>query len=169
MHAICRLASAGAASLLLIHAAQAQEPKPPIHGLVSMGAYHFVCCGGEPDNTLAKLDAKAGIFGGLVVVATWNQLQPTPASRIGPRNVIERALARVRAYNGRNPQKPLAVRLRIWAGSRRPTGRSRSAERRSRLYTTGRSAPWAASGYRPIGRPGRRCRSSLRHASTRNR
>ena len=55
--------------------------KPPIRGLVSMGAYRFVGQGGDPVNTLAPLDAKAGIFGGLVIIATWKQLQPTPSLR----------------------------------------------------------------------------------------
>jgi hypothetical protein len=106
--------------LLAAEPASAQTVKPPIRGLVSMGAYHFVCCGGEPDNTLAPLDAKPGIFGGLVVVATWNQLQPTPTSVVGPGNTIDQALAAVRGYNQRNPQKPLGVRLRIWGGFEAP-------------------------------------------------
>ena len=48
--------------------ASAQEIKPPIRGLVSMGAYRFVGYGGDPVNTLQPLDAKPGIFGGLVVI-----------------------------------------------------------------------------------------------------
>ena len=44
--------------------------KPPIRGLVSMGAYRFVGQGGDPVNTLEPLNAKAGIFGGLVVIET---------------------------------------------------------------------------------------------------
>jgi hypothetical protein len=110
------------AMLLLLSAgrAHAQDIKEPIRGLVSMGAYKFVSIGGEPDNTLAPLDAKAGIFGGLVVVATWNQLQPTADLLISPGNAIDQALAQVRAYNKRNPQKPLAVRLRVWGGFEAP-------------------------------------------------
>jgi hypothetical protein len=98
----------------------AQDVKPPIRGLVSMGAYKFVFMGGEPDNTLVPLDRKPGIFGGLVVIATWNQLQPTIDSHPGYSNVIAQALARVRAYNRRNPQKPLGVRLRVWGGFEAP-------------------------------------------------
>ena len=94
--------------------------KPPIRGLVSMGAYRFVGQGGDPVNTLEPLNAKAGIFGGLVIIATWKQLQPTPASEIGDNNVIDRALADVRAYNARNPAKPLAVKLRVWGGFEAP-------------------------------------------------
>jgi hypothetical protein len=56
----------------LISVAQAQDIKSPLHGLISMGAYRFVGAGGDPINTLDPLNAKPGIFGGLVVVATWN-------------------------------------------------------------------------------------------------
>jgi|FEC22Drversion2_1045045.scaffolds.fasta_scaffold01754_1 hypothetical protein len=106
--------------MLLATSVNAQDVKPPIRGLVSMGAYRFVGYGGDPVNTLAPLDAKPGIFGGLVVVASWKQLQPTPGAEIGPGNVIDRALAEVRAYNERNPQKPLSVKLRVWGGYEAP-------------------------------------------------
>jgi hypothetical protein len=51
-----------------------------------------------------------------VIIATWKQLQPTPDSEIGDNNVIDQALAEVRAYNARNPDRPLAVKLRVWGG-----------------------------------------------------
>src|ERR1700733_2144894 len=73
-----------------------------VRGLVSMGAYRFVGKGGDPVNTLEPLNAKPGIFGGLVVIASWKQLQPTQQSEIGDNNVIHHALAQVRAYNERN-------------------------------------------------------------------
>src|SRR4051794_9639653 len=92
--------------------AQAPHSKPPIRGLVSMGAYKFVGSGGEPVNTLEPLNAKPGIFGGLVVIASWAQLQPEADSVVADGNVIDQAMAEVRAYNTRNPGKPLAVRLR---------------------------------------------------------
>ena len=121
MLALCRLTLACAGLLLLpADPVGAQDIKAPIRGLVSMGAYRFVGYGGDPVNTLEPLDAKPGIFGGLVVIASWKQLQPTPESEIGPNNVIDRALAEVRAYNERNPQKPLAVKLRVWGGFEAP-------------------------------------------------
>ena len=109
-------------SLPPVGGAPAADPqiKPPIRGLVSMGAYRFVGKGGDPVNTLEPLNAKAGIFGGLVIIATWKQLQPTPTSEIGENNVIDQALADVRAYNARNPAKPLAVKLRVWGGIAAP-------------------------------------------------
>ncbi len=106
--------------LLPVTPSQAEEIKAPIRGLVSMGAYRFVGSGGDPVNTLEPLDGKPGIFGGLVVIASWKQLQPTPGSQIDDGNVIDQALAQVRAYNERNPQKPLAVKLRVWGGFEAP-------------------------------------------------
>ncbi len=104
----------------VIAAAQGEHAKPPIRGLVSMGAYRFVGRGGPPVNTLDPLNAKPGIFGGLVVVASWAQLEPTPGAEIDPDNVIGKALEEVRAYNTKNAQKPLAVRLRVWGGFMAP-------------------------------------------------
>ena len=119
MSATRRLLLACAMLLLLpAEASLAEGIKGPIRGLVSMGAYHFVGSGGDPVNTLEPLNAKAGIFGGLVVIASWKQLQPTPNAEIG--NVIDQALAQVRAYNERNPHKPLAVKLRVWGGFEAP-------------------------------------------------
>src|SRR4030088_2901241 len=106
--------------LLPATASRADDIKVPIRGLVSLGAHRLVGSGGDPVNTLEPLNAKPGIFGGLVVIASWKQLQPRPDSEIGPNNVIDRALAEVRAYNERNPQKPLAVKLRVWGGFEAP-------------------------------------------------
>ena len=110
------------AGLLLLPAnlSRAEDIKAPIRGLVSMGAYRFVGYGGDPVNTLEPLNAKPGIFGGLVVIASWKQLQPTPQSEIGDNNVIDQALAEVRAYNERNPHRPLGVKLRVWGGFEAP-------------------------------------------------
>lgn len=120
MFASGRLTLISLALLLAAGPSSAQTVKEPLRGLVSMGAYHFVGSGGEPVNTLAPLNAKPNIFGGLVVVATWNQLQPSADSVVGDGNVIDRALVNVRAYNKRNPEHPLGVRLRIWGGFEAP-------------------------------------------------
>jgi len=101
-------------------AQESRDIKRPIRGLVSMGAYRFVGYGGDPVNTLEPLNAKPGIFGGIVVIASWKQLQPTPDAAIGDGNVIDQALAEVRAYNERNPHKPLGVKLRVWGGFEAP-------------------------------------------------
>jgi hypothetical protein len=121
MHIPDRLKLACAVLLLLpVKLSHAEDIKAPIRGLVSMGAYRFVGYGGDPVNTLGPLDAKPGIFGGLVLIASWKQLQPTPQSEIGDNNVIDQALAEVRAYNERNPHKPLGVKLRVWGGFEAP-------------------------------------------------
>src|SRR6185436_7055407 len=86
----CALAVAMASAVAL---AQDARVKPAIRGLVSMGAYKFVGSGGDPVNTLDPLNAKPGIFGGLVVIASWEQLQPTQGSEIDPDNVVGKALA----------------------------------------------------------------------------
>ena len=74
-------------------AADEHHVKPPVRGLVSMGAFKFVGSGGDPVNTLEPLNAKPGIFGGIVIVASWAQLQPEPTSEIEHGNVIDKAMA----------------------------------------------------------------------------
>jgi hypothetical protein len=101
-------------------AAPEEHVKPAIRGLVSMGAFKFVGSGGDPVNTLEPIKAKPGIFGGLVVIASWAQLQPTGDTELASGNVIDKAMAEVRAYNAAHPEKPLAVRLRIWGGFKAP-------------------------------------------------
>jgi hypothetical protein len=113
----------GLATLLasgVLLGAQDSRVKPPIRGLVSMGAFKFVGSGGDPVNTLEPLNAKPGIFGGLVVIASWAQLQPEATSKISDGNVIDQAMADVRAYNAKHAEKPLAVRLRVWGGFKAP-------------------------------------------------
>jgi hypothetical protein len=117
------LAAAAALALLVSGtplAAEEPQVKPAIRGLVSMGAYRFVGAGGDPVNTLEPLRAKPGIFGGLVVIASWAQLQPTPDAELQEGNAIDKAMADVRAYNAEHPDKPLAVRLRVWGGFMAP-------------------------------------------------
>lgn len=98
--------------------AGAQPVKPAIKGPVSMGAFKFVGSRGDPVNTLEPLEAKP-IFGEIVIVASWAQLQPGSASDFEP-GVIDKALEDVRAYNTRHPEKPLSARLRIWGGFKAP-------------------------------------------------
>jgi hypothetical protein len=96
-------------------------PKTPLQGLVDMGAYRFVAKGGNPVNTLVPLYKKRGLFSGIVVVATWRELQPNPSAAIPAKNTIDRMLAAVRTYNQKFPATPLAIKLRVWAGFEAPT------------------------------------------------
>jgi len=120
MTRVCCVLASALFFTTIVSAAEEQRPKPPIRGLVSMGAFKFVGSGGDPVNTLEPLNAKAGIFGGLVVISTWRQLEPERGAAIPEHNPIDQALAQVREYTERNPQKPIAVRLRVWAGFEAP-------------------------------------------------
>ncbi len=102
--------------LLAAASISAAEAKKPIRGLVSMGPMKFSVDGTDPVNTLEPLNAKPGIFGGIVILATWRELQQSASSGIAENNTIDKALQEVRAYNRKNPQKPLAVKLRVWGG-----------------------------------------------------
>lgn len=106
-------------ALLCAGAAQAQDSvKPPLRGLISMGAYKFVARGTPPVNTMAPIEKVGGIFGGIVVVASWAQLQPARGA-FDP-SAIDDFLKQVRAYNRRYPDAKLAVKLRVWAGFMAP-------------------------------------------------
>jgi len=116
----CALMIAGAllcgGSMAAAEPANPSMSKPPIRGLVSMGAYRFVVRATDPVNSLDALNAKPGIFAGIVLLASWRELQPSAASEIPENNAIDKALDDVRAYNRRNPERPLAVKLRVWGG-----------------------------------------------------
>jgi hypothetical protein len=108
-----------ALALLTFAAPAYAATKPPIRGLISMGAYRFVSAGGQPVNTLAPVRAKSGVFGGIVIVASWQQLQPQNGNQLQT-NVIDQMLAQIRIYNVSHPRRPLAVKLRVWGGFMAP-------------------------------------------------
>ena len=148
---------------------QEARVKPPIRGLVSMGAFKFVGSGGDPVNTLEPLKAKPGIFGGLVVIASWAQLQPDGDTPLADGNVIDKAMAEVRAYNAEHKDKPLAVRLRVWGGFKAPGwvlnlgGPPIKAVHNNKNRRVGRF--WSPS----IARRGRGCRRSSPRGTTHGR
>lgn len=123
MFAVRSLTIALAATLLCAlapdHAPAQDSIKPPVRGLISMGAYHFVGAGGQPVNTLKEIRAKPGILGGIVLVASWQQLQPVANGPLRSA-VIDNFLDQIRVYNSHHPQKPLAVKLRVWNGFMAP-------------------------------------------------
>lgn len=111
--------------LVVASAACAQDIKPPIVGLISMGPYSFVAGdneGGQPKvqprNRIAALRGYENIFSGIVIVATWQQLQPR---KDGPlrRDAIDNMLNQIRSYNARH-EKKLSVKLRVWGGYMAP-------------------------------------------------
>jgi hypothetical protein len=65
-------------------------------------------------------DLWAGIIRGVVVQVDWAVLQPEADGPVIGNNPIDAALASVRAYNGRHPDAPLAIKLRVMAGKGAP-------------------------------------------------
>jgi hypothetical protein len=92
----------GVAPALAAGAAAAPAVKPAIVGLL------------DRQGTID--DQWAGIIRGVVVQVDWAVLQPTPDGSVVANNPIDAALTAVRAYNGRHPTTPLAVKLRVMAG-----------------------------------------------------
>lgn len=95
-------------------------PKSPISGLIDMQdiAWHLIDAG-QPTFVIANAQQFPGVLGGIVVNATWSNMQPVAG---GPVNftAVEGALADVRTYNAANPSAPLGVKLRIYHGDNAP-------------------------------------------------
>ncbi|HTW83251.1 MAG TPA: hypothetical protein VMD91_04165 [Candidatus Sulfotelmatobacter sp.] len=96
--------------------------KQPIVGLIDMQdiSWHDVE-GGEPTFTTTNVEQFPGLFGGIVINATWDQMQPSGQGGPIVTTRVDAALAQVRAYNATFPATPLGVKLRIYAGSSAPT------------------------------------------------
>ena len=92
--------------------------KPPLHGLISMGDISFRNTDSIPNNSLADIYARPGIFGGVVVNVTWSQLEPTQG--VLDSTAIDQALTDVRTYNAKYPNTPLGIRLRVASGNDAP-------------------------------------------------
>ena len=93
--------------------------KPPIVGLVDKGdiAFHRQD-GGVAKNSLANIRRVPGVFAGVVINMTWEQLEAARGElRTGE---IDRFLDEIRAYNREHAAKPLAARLRVWPGPNAP-------------------------------------------------
>lgn len=94
--------------------------KEPLHGLIDMQniAWHNAD-GGQPTFVMANVQQFPGLFGGVVINATWSAIQP---SATGPLDfsTIEDALTLVREYNAAHPTAPLGVKLRVYAGNSAP-------------------------------------------------
>lgn len=109
------------ALLTLVSGSAWAQIKPPLHGLVYMGKIDFHNSdGGVPNNdeSMRGLGALPPVFSGVVINATWAQLEPQPNQF--STGVIDQALAEIRAYNTQHPNEPLAARLRVWGGPNAP-------------------------------------------------
>ena len=60
-----------------------------------------------------------GLCGGIVLNATWAEMQPQPTGSLTTAR-IDRALDQVRRYNVNHPTAPLGVKLRIFSGNQAP-------------------------------------------------
>lgn len=95
------------------------RPKPPLTGLVAMGNIGFHRQdGGVARNSLADVRRVPGVFSGIVVNATWEQLEPE-RGRLQT-GEIDRFLEEIRTYNRENRERPLGARLRVWPGPNAP-------------------------------------------------
>lgn len=115
------LAAIVVAMLAVVPGSAWAQIKPALHGLVYMGKIDFHNTdGGVPDNaqSVRNLDALPDVFSGVVINATWAQLEPQPNEF--STGVIDQALAAIRSYNAQHPNLPLAVRLRVWGGPNAP-------------------------------------------------
>jgi len=75
---------------------------------------------GEPSFVIENVEKYPGVFGGVVINATWRALQPHQGGPLDP-STVDEALAKVRAYNAAHPSAPLGVKLRVYGGSTAPT------------------------------------------------
>ncbi len=100
--------------------AKAPPTKPTIAGFIDMQTivWHNTD-GGMPTFTLDNVNQFPGMFGGIVLNATWAELQDQRGGALTTAR-IDHALEQVRAYNAANPAAPLGVKLRIFAGNQAP-------------------------------------------------
>jgi hypothetical protein len=117
------LAAAFALSALPHAFAQDRAPtKPVIVGFIDMQTiiWHNAD-GGKPAFTLDNIKKFSGMFGGIVLNATWAEMQRTPdPNRPLTTARLDRALNQVRRYNAAHPAAPLGVKLRIFSGNQAP-------------------------------------------------
>ena len=94
--------------------------KVPLQGLIDMQsiAWHNTE-GGEPTFVPMNVGNFPGLFGGVVINATWDTLQPTQGGALVTAQ-IDDALDDVRAYNRMYPATPIGVKLRVYQGSNAP-------------------------------------------------
>jgi hypothetical protein len=60
-----------------------------------------------------------GLFGGIVINATWDAIEPTQGGA-PDFSTVDAALTQVRTYNAQNAAAPLGVKLRVYQGANAP-------------------------------------------------
>jgi hypothetical protein len=148
--------------------------KPPLGGLIDMQSivWHDTE-GGEPVFTIANVTMFPAVFGGIVINATWDAIEPTAD---GPLDfgTIDSALAQIRTYNAANAAAPLGVKLRVYQGSNAPmwakqiNGGPVNIVRNPQGCVPPRVCPLtvASSGRRSTSRRGASSRASLPRSTT---
>ena len=108
--------------VLLQGSAKAQtagEDKQPLHGLVTMGGLTPLFTeGGHADNSLREANAHPGVYSGVVILVSWDEIEHVEGKLDVSR--IETGLDAVRAYNKKYPNTPLYAKLRIFSGWNTP-------------------------------------------------
>lgn len=110
------------AALAAASAAHAAAPpmKPVISGFIDMQDINWHNTNdSQPVFTMAHVDQFPGLFGGIVLNMTWNEMQPRRYGALVTAR-MDNALAQVRAYNAKHPNAPLGVKLRIFSGNQAP-------------------------------------------------
>ena len=96
--------------------------KSAMRGLLDLGDISFYTNSSPvPTNDPSELQPFAKSFRGIVINATWTQLQSDGPGALAANNGIDQGLQAVRGYNFRNPSHPLTVKLRVWGGLVAPT------------------------------------------------
>lgn len=121
--------------------------KPVIAGFIDMQtiAWHNAD-DGTPTFTLDNVNQFPGVFGGIVLNATWAEMQPQRNGALTTTR-LDQALKAVRQYNVAHPAAPLGVKLRIFAGNQAPAWAKAIA---SGPLTTQRNPQGCPSGSCPI-------------------
>ena len=75
--------------------------------------------GAQPAFDIGNAQQFPGLLGGIVINATWSQMQPATGGAVDF-SAVDAALAQITTYNGANASAPLGVKLRIYGGSNAP-------------------------------------------------
>jgi hypothetical protein len=94
--------------------------KRPIAGFIDMQTITWHNADdGRPAFNIANVSQFPGLFGGIVLNATWAEMQPQRGGALTTAR-LDQALKEVRQYNAAHPTAPLGVKLRIFAGNQAP-------------------------------------------------
>lgn len=99
----------------------APRTKPAIVGFIDMQtiAWHNTD-DSTPTFTLDNVKQFPDVFGGIVLNATWAEMQRQSGGALTTAR-LDQALNQVRTYNAAHPTAPLGVKLRIFAGNQAPS------------------------------------------------